>query len=367
MIYPGKKTNQCKAIFQQFQWQQDHLSRSEVAQAIADAERMIADELLYWPAPKYFVDAVVPYPQPIRRGGYSVEPKSVQLPWHHVISGGMFNRTLISTIAGADLAASDLDGDGVKETFTATITDAAIGAITDINELALYFADGDRHGEDVSEVWRVRPVKVSISGNTATFTGHRTLLVNPALEFSVSPEDLNAATDTNYVTSLLCYRAFTNTHSTDDMPYQGVAMWNNVPGCSEGCTFSIKAVCLGQFQNEQGRVTASYGLDCPFSYEPERLQINYLAGLPLVNGQMEPEMAKAVTYLSTSLLAHEKCGCDQSNRILAYYRARVIKFQDNSASATAYANSTNPFPATNGGAWAWARVKNWRNVEAVGL
>lgn len=375
MTYPGKKSNQCKAVFQQFQWQQDHLSREEVAQAIADAEQMIADELLYWPAPKYFVDVPVEYPRPLRREQFGYgrtsrgESKSVQLPWGHVVSGGMFNRTLIGTITGDDIAAFDLDHDDVNETFTATITDAAIGTITDPNELALYFVSDDRHGEDIHETWRVRPVKVSISGNTAIFTGHRTLLVDPALEFGVSPDDLNANTDANYVTSLDCYRAFTNTASAADQPYQGVAMWNNDPNCSQNCTFSISALCLGQFQNEQGRVTASFGPVCdwPYAYEPERLQVNFRAGLALENGQMQSEMAKCVTYLSTSLLAHEKCGCDQSNRILAYWRARVIKFQDNSASATAYANSTNPFPATNGGAWAWARVKNWRNVEAVGL
>lgn len=376
MTYPAPKSTQCKSIFQQFQWQQDHLSREEVAQAIADAEQMLADELLYWPAPKYFVDRVVDYPRPARRDVYGFggtprgEPKSIQLPWHQVISGGMFNRTLIGTIITADIVASDKDSDGVKETFTATITDAAIGTITDANELALYFVSADRHGEGISETWRVRPVRVSISGNTATFIGHRTLLVKPAPEFGVSPSDLDASVDANFVTSLECYRAFTNTASTDDAPYQGVAMWNNDPGCSQGCTFSIKALCLGQFQNEQGRVTASFGSACDWPFptrEPDRLQVNFYAGLALENGQMQREMAKCVAYLSTSLLANEKCGCEQSNRILAYWRSRVIKFQDNSASATAYANSTNPFPATNGGAWAWSRVKNWKNVEAVGI
>lgn len=374
MTYPGPKSKQCKAVFRQFQWQQDHLSREEVAQAIADAESMLADELLYWPAPKYFIDSVVQYPRPLRREQFGYggtprgEPKSVQLPWHRVVSGGLFNRTLIGTISS--ISADDLDGDGVNETFTASISDAAIATITDPNELGLYFDDDDRHGEDVHETWRVRPVKVSISGDTATFTGHRTLLVKPAPESGVSPDDTDSSADANYVTSLLCYRAFTNTASADDTPYQGVAIWNNDPACLQNCTFSIKALCLAQFQNEQGRVTASFGSPSQWPFpvrEPDRLQVNFYAGLALENGQMQREMAKCVTYLSTALLAHEKCGCDQSSRILAYWRSRVIKFQDSSANATAYANSTNPFPATNGGAWAWNRVKNWRNVEAVGL
>jgi hypothetical protein len=373
--FPAPKSNQCRSVFRQFQWQQQHLSREEVAQSIADAEQMIADELLYWPAPKYFVDVPVDYPRPARRDLYGYggtprgEPKSVQLPWHHVVTGGLFNRTLIGTIAATYITESDKDGDGVNETFTATITDSAIASITDANELGIYFVEDDRHGEDISEAWRVRPVKVTISGNTATFRGHRALLANPSKAYAVAPTDMDATVAANYVTSLDCYRTFTNTASADDQPYQGVAIWNNDPACSQNCTFSISPLCLGQFQNEQGRVTASFGPSCDWPFptrEPDRLQVNYLAGLALENGQMQREMAKCVTYLSTALLAHENCGCEESNRILAYWRARVIKFQDNSASATAYANSSNPFPATNGGVWAWSRVKNWRNVEAVG-
>lgn len=373
--FPSSKSNQCRSVFRKFQWQQQHLSTEEVAQAIADAEQMLASELLYWPAPKYFVDEVVQYPRPARRdlwGGGGTprgEWKSIQLPWHQVVSGGVFNRTLIGNIAAGAITVSDLDGDGVNETFTATITDAAIGLITDANELGIYFVAGDRHGEDIGEAWRIRPVKVTISGNTATFRGHRALLANPSKAYAVAPADMNAADAANYVTSLDCYRAFTDTSSTDALPYQGVAIWRNDPGCTQDCTFSVLPLCLGEHQNDQGRVFASWGTTAcwPFAWEPDRVEVNFYAGLPLVNGQMQPEMAKCVTYLSTALLAHEKCGCDESNKILAYWRSRVIKFEDNSANATSYANSSNPFPATNGGVWAWERVKKARNIEVVGI
>lgn len=375
--FPAPKSAQCRSVFRQFQWQQQHVSREEVAQAIADAEQMLASELLYWPAPKYFVDTVVQYPRPARRdlwGGGGTprgEWKTLQLPVHHVISGGVFNRTSIGTItlAGGGITLSDLDGDGITETFTATITNAAIGSITDANELGLYFVAADRHGEDISEQWRVRPVKVSISGNTATFRGHRTLLANPSKAYAVQPADMDATVAANYITSLDCYRAFTDSTATDALPYQGVAIWKNDPACTEDCTFSVLPLCLGEHNNEQGRVFASWGTeDCwPSWREPDRVEINFLAGLPLQNGQMQPEMAKMVTYLSTALLAHESCGCEESNRILAYWRDRVIRFQDNSANATAYANSDNPFPATNGGKWAWERVRKMRNIEVVSI
>lgn len=375
-IHPQTKSGQCQDVFRQFQWQQDHLSREEVAEAIADAEQMLADELIFWPAPKYLTDEVVLYPRPHQRNLWGLagtprgEWKSIQLTWHNIQSGGVFNRTAIGTISGADLTISDEDGDGVFETFTAVITDAAIGTITDVNELALYFAAGDRHGEDISEVWRLRPVKITISGNVATFHGHRTLLTNPAKAYAVNSADLTATTAANYVTSLDCYRAFTDDTATDAQPYQGVAIWKNDPGCTQDCTFSLLPLCLGQDFNEQGMVFASFGdTTCwPFgSREPDRVQVNYVAGMPLVNGQMNREMAKCVTYLSVSLLANEKCGCDRVNRILDKWRRPITRFTDGNAQVIGYTEPNMPFPMTGGGVWAWNRIKNWRHMETVGL
>lgn len=378
MAYPAAKSAQCKDVFYQFQWQKDHLGREEVAQAIADAEQMIADELLYCPAPKYFVDEVVQYPRPRQRDAYGGagtprgEWKTVQLQHHRVISGGVFNRTSIGTILAADIGKLDLDGDSVFETFTATITAAAIGSITDPNELALYFVAADRHGEAIGETWRLRPVTVTISGTTATFTGHRTLLVKPEPEFVVDPSELVATEDSNYVDSLDCYRVFTDTTATAATPYQGVAVWKTIPGCSAGCTFDIKELCLGEHDNEIGTVFASFGQPCTWPFparEPDRLEVNYVAGLPLVNGQMQPDMARCVTYLAVSLLANEKCGCERTNRIMAHWNQRVTTFEDTGNKATGFSKDFNniPFPATRGGLFAWQRIKKWRDVESVSL
>lgn len=376
-LYPSPRTAQCKEPFMQFGWQADHLNREEVADAIAAAEKMIADELIFWPAPKYFVDEVIPYPRPHQRDLYGMagtpraEWKTIQTLWHRFISGGVFNRTQIGQIVAPNITIQDLDSDGVFEQFTAVITDPAIGAITDANELGLYFVSADRRGENIAEVWRLRPVKVSIVGNTATFTGHRTLLANPNKAYAVNATALDPTDATNYVTSLDVYRAFTDTTATAPLNYQGVAIWKNIPTCTQDCTFTLLPLCLGETFNEQGEVFASFGpQSCwPFgNREPDRLQVNYVAGLELDSqGQMQREAARAVTYLSVSLLAHEKCGCDRSNRILSYWRDRIAKFVDNAANATAYQDSNNSFPATIGGAFAWNYVKNARNVEIVSL
>lgn len=376
--FPVSKSAQCKDVQYQFPWQKDHLSREEIAEAIANAEKMIADKLLYWPAPKYFVDEVVQYPRPRQRDAYGGagtprgQWKTVQLKWHQIVSAGVFNRTAIDTIPSADIVKRDFDSDGVYESFQATITNAAIGTITDPNEIAIYFGDSDRVGEPLSENWRIRPVRVSISGTTATIIGHRTLLAKTNLEYAVDAAEIDSSADASYVTELECYRVFTDTTATEAQPYQGIAAWSTVPGCTANCTYQVKDICLGEYDNEQGVVAPAFGLPCLWPFqdrEPDRLEVNYLAGLPLVNGQMQDEMAKAVTYLSTALLAGEKCGCERSNRILAHWKEPFLTFDDQVNKTRGYSKdySSSPFPATRGGQWAWQRVKDWRHVESVSL
>lgn len=378
MDYPFPKSAQCKDVIYQFPWQKDHLSREEIGEAIADAERMLADELRFWPAPKYFTGEVVPYPRPHQPNLYGYggtirgQMKSVELRWHRVISGGAFNRTLLGTITDPpDLTALDLDGDGIDETFQAVITHATIGTLTDPYQLALYFVAADRHGQQIDETWRLRPITVSITGNTATITGHRTLLVNPEIEFAADATKLDPTDDANYVTSLECYRVFTDDTATAASPYQGIAEWKTIPGCIQNCTFQVKELCLGEDDNEMGRVFASFGSPSswPFSdRDPDRLNVNYVAGYPLFNGQMDDVLARMVTYLSVSLLANEKCGCDRSNRILARWKKPILRFEDNNdAGAQAFSASRNEFPMTEGGQYAYKRVIRMRNIESVSI
>jgi hypothetical protein len=375
--YPAPKSAQCQDVFKQFQWQGDHLSREEVGEAIASAELMLAQELLYWPYPRYFTGEVQQYTRPHQRDlfGFAGTPrgewKTVQLNWKKIVSGGVFNRTAIDTIPAIDITKLDEDGDGVFETFTAVITDAAIGSISDANELALYFPAQFRHGEALSERWRVRPVTVTISGNTATFRSHRTLLVNPQTEFGVVQSGLDPALDSIYVDELECWRVFTDDSSTEALPYQGVAEWKTIPGCTQNCTFQVFPLCIGEHNNDQGRIFVSYGTPAEWPYhdrEPDRVNVNYVAGLRLTDGQIDDEMAKMITYLSVSLLANEKCGCDRSNRILARWRKPILRFEDNNeAGAQAFSASRNTFPMTEGGQWAYKRVLRMRDLEVVGI
>lgn len=362
----------CAHVFFQFPWQKDYLSREEIAQAIADAERMMAEQLRFFPAPKYFVGEVVPYPRPYQRNlfGYAGTPrfewKRVQLTWHRYQAAGLMNRTFIGN---GTIVMSDPDNDGFNELFTITIPTA----LTDPYEIGVYFTAADRNNATIDETWRVRPVNVTISGGNAIITGGLWQLVVPDLTLEYAPEGLSATTAANFVTELEVYRVFTDTTADDSNPNQGIAEWDVTPGCEGGgCGFQIKPICLSEWDAPNSVVWPAFGVPCawPQNREPDRLNVNYLAGLPLINGQMQPQMARAVTYLSASLLASEKCGCERSNRILDYWRNPINTItggQDRGF--TQHELEANPFDAipSRGSMFAWKRVAEWRDTEMIAL
>jgi hypothetical protein len=354
--FPNPGTGQCDDVFYQYQWQRDFISREEIATAIAEAEYALAEQLGYWPAPRYIVDEHADYPRtaPLARQRYL---NMVGLRWRRVIGGGTFNRTSIS--AGVAVTLSDPDGDLVDELFTVTFPTS----VTDPNEIALYFAAADCLGEPVSEAWRIRPVNVSINAGQATVTGHASLLVKPNLTTITDPVVLDV-TNSIYVTAVDAYRAFRDSTHTDATPYQGVAVWDNDPSCEPDCTFEIGPVCITERNAEQGLVSVNVD-QWPCRWIPNRLQLNYLAGYPLDSqGRMNDELARCVARLATALLPTEKCGCTRWNKILDYWRAKPNE-GDDGRSFSQREIDTNPFVERNGALWAWKRVNSLRSFGSV--
>lgn len=354
--FPVANMAQCPYVWFQYPWQQDFLSREELARAIGKAEQMLANHLNYWPAPKYLTDEPHPYPAPFNNTlyGYSGTPrgqwKAVRLNYGKIQAGGLMARSAIQ--AGAAIVLSDNDGDTVNDRFTITVPTA----LTDPAEIAVYFAAADRNNVAVTEAWRIRPVDVTISGGNAVITGHPSLLVKPDLTTVVNPSTLNVTTAANFVTTADVYRLYTDDRSTTASPSQGKAFWAD-PDCNTvPCTDQWLPVCLGNRNAEAGMVTPDYwqnGLYCPPSgREPDRLLVNYVAGEPLVNGHMNDSMADVVAHLATALLPVRECGCAASHRIIAYWQD-IESFQTKGMVPA----TKTPFGAQRGAVYAWERVQ----------
>lgn len=372
--------NSCNSIFYQFEWQRDYLSREEIARAIAKAELAIAQQLNFYPAPKYIpAEPVKPlYARNARpRTGYGWPAynwnryplfDSIQLKWHKIRSGGVLARTSIGDTV--NLTYSDSDGDGINDVFTCSI----VTTVTDPYEIALYFRDADRApaSAPINESWRIRPVEVSIAGGTATITGHAALLVKPILESGVAVQALDPTVTTNFVEEVSVYRVYTDTATVGS---DGYAYWEAIIGdCSTPpCDLDTKAIeCLLDKNSNMGQVGIAYvETDCCLQWRnPDLFSVNYLAGEPLVNGQMNPDMAQIVTMLSVAYLANLACGCERSDRILAYWHYDVTetavpndpRSRPRQLSAS---EAQSPFGFSRGALYAWERLQSMYHITGV--
>lgn len=360
---PRLNEAQCQTVWQQYQWQRDFLSREEVAQAIMKAEEMLAEELLYYPAPKVITNELRRYPtlrnpRHISMVNQYNDWRPVQVKWHKVQSVGTAARSVIA----ADEAVTfvDRDGDGIDETFELTLT-----TDVDVNEIALYYSAAFRMGAELDETWRIRPLTVTRSGADVIIRGHITLLVNPALYEAYVPENLNAADANNYMDTVDVYRRFVDTTATNDEPMQGRAIWDIPPGCSSDCVVKYRALCATQREPDVGYLNIKVvPCDWPYLWQPDRLLLHYVAGEPRQNGRMSPEFARMVAYLAVSLLPSEKCGCERSDRIMNYWKQHPA-LGDTQRPLTAEEINNSPFGVGRGALYAWKRVEKKKHLQGL--
>jgi hypothetical protein len=367
--FPDAGDPQCDHVMMQKPYHGKFLCRDDVGLRIAMAEEMIREALNYAPAPQYIVNEVHVYPRPYQRYSYGAggtpryQWKALQLSWGKVQGGGLFARSSINA-AGA-VVMSDNDGDGVNDRFTVTVATT----VTDPDEVAIYFASADRNGVDLDETWRIRPVKVSISGGNAIITGHPSMLVKPDLNSVVNPVVLDVTVAANFVTALEVWRVYRDTTTTTTDPAQGTAMWEDPDCATPPCNVEWLPICLGARNAEVGMVSVDYSLDganCPpSSAEPDRVSVNYLAGEPLVNGQMSRVMADAVAHLATGILPVGPCGCERSDRIVNWWRSLPSQGEENQRPITLKELDESPFGVSRGAIWAWNRIQHLRQQWSV--
>lgn len=342
-----QRTNpQCNDVLYQFGYQNsDHHSREDFAEAIQQAEDMIAKLLGYPTAPQYIVAEKQMYPWTYDKraltGFYQADAhlKSVETKYRQIQAIGVESLTQV----GNDEAVtySDADGDGIDDTFTLTAT---VTAGTDESSIAVFFTPADRLNLPLKE-YEIRPVRVSISGVTATITGPRALMVLPALTLAFSPENLDVTDAGNFVTEVDVYTR------TTDPSNAGTLIWENVLSevffawsgfsCNPPCTVEITTACFGTRNAELGLVyprpaqydadTAAFTSVCPPQWRaPDRFTINYLAGYPRDDdGWVNRRLGRATTLLAISLMDKRKCGCDNVLKYIAGLQSLPITEQGN--------------------------------------
>lgn len=384
----------CGSVFYQTSWQgsarNQQLSIEEIGFAIARAEDMIAEQLTFCPAPKFIAQEMDVYPmvqgKPYAANGvalwqtgfgfpYYAYPKvpSVQLAWHKVWGGGVLartdygdtvNLTLIDSTTGIPAVAG-----AFNDMFTCTIV---VPSGTSANEIGVYYRPADRVpiNSAINETWRLRPVTVTVSGTTATITGHATLLVKPNLKSGVTVEPLDVTTATNYAGQVNVQRVYR------DDTQQGNAFWEKIYPCDETpCDLTYVPVCLADRNSRMGQVAIHFAdsANCCSEWRaPDSVTVNYLAGEALVNNEMSEIYAQMVTYLAASLLASFTCSCERAKFLLEYWQHNVTQ-SGSIAGRTVEPRQINahealsPFGFTNGGLYAWNRMVSKAQVTGVSV
>jgi hypothetical protein len=376
-------TSACNALVSQYAWQDaDGVGRAEIRTAIATAEQRLAEYLGYSPAPHYisetlawpgFVDTAL---WRYGRSGSDGRSLALQLSEGQIQAVGTETLTLISNTV--PVVSIDADSDGLNDTFVATVATSE----TDPNRLVVYFASGDRlDSAPVGPNWRIEPVTITIAGGTATIRGRAWLLVKPVLYEGARTVARDPATATNFVTTLAVYTR------TTDMGAQATLTWESPPWpscCAASSGSSTDPAAVGTTVARVGIRDAAVGLVTPGEAvynatsgswasswagtcrPPDRVTVNYLAGMALEDGQMARAWQTIVARLAAAELTRPICACEAANRELSRWQfdlARTGGSNDEAYGAISQADLNNPLGTRRGHVYAWRQITNLRHLR----
>lgn len=335
--FPVSNRAQCEAAWLLYPWQSlEHLTRQDVYQALYEAERIIRDVTGIWPAPRFFQEKVnfptsynvLNYNYPYDYRGY---PKSIHVSNRKLIQAGSETLTAVDTVA---VVLSDTTGDGLDETFTATVT---VPAGTATTELIAVFTETDRNAKLLQD-WQIYPINVSITGTTATIRGKAYQLVKPDLQLGYDADGLDAGEASNYVDEITIYRQTTNLSATGYMIWENI-LWND---CTAPCAVTMATSCFGLRDADAGlfsvspaeynATTEAFTRTYPERYwrGADRVLVNYRAGLlPDETGRIPYRYRNAIILLATALLPNRACGCDRADLRIQHYRNMPTDGQSN--------------------------------------
>lgn len=326
---PARSRGDCQDVTYQNAFQNsDHLSREEIAEAIAQAEDLFAKNVGYFPAPKYIEDeSILLVNDSYDYYYWRWRKQTIQTKYGHIQAVGSEALTLVDDEVAVVL--SDTYSNGINDTFTATVT---VAAGTQPSAICAFFKTGDRGLLSLQES-EIKPLLVTVSGTTATIKGHITLLVKPVEQLTLDPQSLDAEDITIYADEIDIYTRAV------DITDQGSLIWNGVCDCNGACEVSLSEACFQTKSMELGilaPVFASWDADIdnfvasfPCCAMPERVKVNYYAGYPREdNGRMNQENARIIALLATALLPNRTCGCSRADQRLLYYRNPPTNSQD---------------------------------------
>lgn len=375
----------CGSLMFQHEWQNaDHVSREEVARAIAEAESKIEAVLGYRLAPTWEVDEWQPTIknwQPEYHNIWSSDIRGmkqfVRADWGHLISGGIQAKDLVE--AGAAITWSDADGDGINDTATVTVPTVAL----DPSEIAIFYP-----GESGDDAWEIRPIEVSIVSNNAIITFKRELVVIPEKLnlYDIEGGEALYDEDADFLDEVDVYRRYNDPQTQVSFLWEPKATgWCGVcngEGCSI-CSYTTQSGCLILRDNPRqslvGFSPASWDSDedefttesWAIARQPDLVRLYYYAGWrdksARYTNRISEEWGRTVAYFAASLLDRPSCDCsaDVWNR---WRQDLALDSGDEDGKPIFRTPSgvlDNPFGSTRGAINAWRKVQPLIRSQAV--
>lgn len=250
--------------------------RELLARGLEQAAGRMADILNYWLCPAWFSETI-----PLGKG-YPIGNQIFQGRWLKMIALGQRAQTLIQ--AGVAVVYSDPNNVGVNDTATITIVTGIANA-----EIKLYFqvADGAPTAGDYR--YEIEPTVITDSAGTVTITAHRALFVKPsewAREYIVNNPNLNspnivdtANASPSFVTAVDVYRVYTDTSANIQLLDSDNVVLQTYTGYivdAELSAFRMGDLCAD--------ICGGW---------PAFIRVNYKAGSPLVNNNIDNELFEA--------------------------------------------------------------------------
>jgi len=307
-----------------------------VLKYLLEAQEEIEQVVRYPLKPRWIEDDEKPYSCP------------VQASWNKVIEAGVRAEDAVSLDEAVDLS-----------TDPATVGPIAGVTFTDVNEVRVYHSSGTSFCP--LDAVEIHPSCVTIAAGNLYIEIPRCRLVRE--EFADNPRTgIDYADDGNFEDAVDVWRVYNDpsTHATLVWPHRCNSACS-ATCCSEytcdGCIY-IRNAGMGILDAlpatySGGEWTAT--TSCCFSGKPERVRLNYRAGMDPLTYQAED----AILRLAHAKMPTEPCGCDVAQRL--WQRDRNIPKR------LTYDQAACPFGQSDGAWTAWKFAHALKKVRGAVL
>lgn len=271
------------------------VERDFIANALAEAVKTASEYLGFPPRPTWLVDELVELSP-----GKKYDTQTVATQFGYVEAFGV---RAVTALDGGEktVSYSDTDSDGIQDLATITLT---VPGGTLASEIEVFFRQEDGAPADADERWQIYPLKVVVSGTSATITGHKALFVHPKNVWAKPYTALNSSTrfegipgdSTHFVDKVDVYRVYAN--PTGAVKLQSHPREAGANPAEVEATAWLRDAKLGLFS-----VYTATGQTAPFA-KPYLAKVSYRAGYPLTNGLMERRLEVALARYANLLMPH---------------------------------------------------------------